>query len=144
MSNRNWVYETENKIYSRVNGILQSQYKKKFSGFNVTLDNATPTKAKLPSVYLAFLGSGERGQTLDGTYINGVSMTVEVHVKTTSDEKQGVDLNREIAYAATDALKTMGFTATTLNIPTSNIDGVYESVSRYNRVIGANDVLYTI
>ena len=140
----NWVYETENKIYSRVNGILLSQFRSRYSGFNVTLDNALPTKAKIPSVYIAFLGASERGQTLDGTSINAVNMTVEVHVKTTFDDDQGVRLNREIAYAVTDAFKTMGFMATMPTIPTSNIDGIYESVSRYERIIGMDDVLYSI
>ena len=142
MSITNWVYDRENKIYSRINGILLSQFKATYSGFNVTLDNALPTKAKLPSVYLNFIGASERGQDITGTSINAVNMTVEVHIKTTSE--QGVSLNREIAYATTDAFKTMGFNATMPNLPTSNVDGIYESVSRYDRLIGQDDILYTV
>lgn len=138
----NWVYDRQNKIYSRIKGILQSQFKSKYSGFNVTLDNALPTNNQLPSVYIVFLGASERGSTLEGTDINAVNMSIEVHIKTTTE--QGVDVNREISWAVTDAFKTLRFIATMPNIPTSNFDGVYESVSRFERVIGMDDVLYVV
>lgn len=143
-----WVFETQTKIYSRVNGVLHSMFDKEFKDkdgkttFNVTQDNAPPTNPKFPTVYIAFLGASERGQTLDGTSINAVNMTVEVHVKTS--KAQGVQKNNLVAWGVTDAFKSLGFTATMPNIPTSNADGVYESVSRYSRVIGQDDVLYIV
>lgn len=142
-----WVFDAQTKIYSRVSAILRSQFDKEYTDdsgkttFNVTQDNAPPTNPKFPTVYITFIGANERGQTLDGTSINAVNMTVEAHVKTT--KAQGVRDNNKIAWAVTDAFKTLGFTATMPNLPTSNIDGVYESVSRYSRVIGQGDVLYT-
>ena len=142
-----WVFDAQTKIYSRVSAILRSQFDKEYTDdsgkttFNVPQDNAPPTNPKFPTVYITFIGASERGETLDGTSINAVNMTVEAHVKTT--KAQGVRDNNKIAWAVTDAFKTLGFTATMPNIPTSNIDGVYESVSRYSRVIGQGDVLYT-
>ena len=143
-----WVFDAQTKIYSRVSAILKSklasQYKdsKGQTTFNVTQDNAPVTNPKFPTVYIAFVGATERGQTLDGTSINAVNMTVEVHVYTT--KAQGIGDNNKVAWEVTDAFKTLGFTATMPNISTSNVDGIYESVSRYSRVIGQGDVLYTV
>ena len=139
-----WVYDRQISIYSRVNALLLSKLTKKHRdlNFNITMDNAQSTSAKFPTVYITFIGADERGQTLDGKNINAVNMTVEVHVLTT--KSQGASLNSEIAWEATEAFKSMGFTATMPNIPLGNSESVYESVSRYSRIIGQDDVLYTV
>ena len=134
-----WVTDRQTTIYSRVDAILQSKLGEKYTDLNVTMDNAPPISAKFPTVYMTFIGAGERGQTLDGKTINAVNMTVEVHIKTS--KAQGLLVNNEVAWEVVEAFKTMSFTAITPNIPTSNIDGVYESVSRFSRIIGQGDVI---
>lgn len=132
-----WVADRQTTIYSRVNALLQSKLKKKYSSLYITQDNATPTNTQLPTVYIAFIGASERGQTIDGTTINAVSMTVEAHVKTSSE--QGALVNNDIAWEVVEAFKSLRFTATTPPMATSNFDGVYESVSRFSRIIGQGD-----
>lgn len=134
-----WVADRQTTIYSRVNGILLSRLKDKYKSLLVTQDNATPTKTQLPTVYIAFIGASERGQTLEGNTINAVVMTAEVHVKTSSE--QGAIVNNDIAWEVVDAFKTMGFEASMPPMATSNFDGVYESVSRFSRIIGQGDVI---
>lgn len=134
-----WVADRQTTIYSRVNGILLSKLKRKYPTLIVTQDNATPTKTQLPSIYIYFIGAYERGQTLDGTTINAVNMTAEVHVKTQNDN--GAIDNNDIAWEVVDAFKTFGFTAEMPPMATSNYDGVYESVSRFSRIIGQGDLI---
>ena len=134
-----WVTDRQTTIYSRVDAILMSKLSDIYPNLNVTMDDTPAQNAQFPTVYITFLGESEQGQTLDGTTINGVNMTAEVHVKTTKE--QGVLQNKEIAWDVVEAFKTMGFTATMPNIPTSNYDGVYESVSRFSRIIGQGDVI---
>lgn len=134
-----WVTDRQTTIYSRVKAMLMSKLIDTYPNLNVTMDNAPSQDAKFPTVYITFLGESERGQTLDGTTINAVNMTAEVHVKTTHE--QGVLENKEIAYDVVEAFKTMRFTATMPNIPTSNTDGVYESVSRFSRIVAQGDVI---
>ena len=134
-----WVVDRQTTIYSRAKAILTSKLKKKYSDFNVTEDSAAPTNPKFPTVYITFIGATERGATLDGTTINAVNMTIEVHVKTT--KAQGIVVNNDVSWEVVEAFKSMGFTATMPNIPTSNIDGVYETVSRFSRIIGQGDVI---
>lgn len=134
-----WVNDRQTTIYSRVKAILTSKLIERYPDLNVTMDNAPSQEAKFPTVYITFLGESERGQTIDGATINAVNMTVEVHIKTTHE--QGVLENREIAWDVIEAFKTMLFTATMPNIATSNYDGVYESVSRFSRLVGQGDVI---
>ena len=116
-----------------------AKLKSKYPNLYVTQDNATPTNSQFPTIYVSFIGANERGQTLDGTTVNAVSMTVEVHILTT--KAQGVVANNEIAWTLVDIFKTMGFTATMPNTPTSDVNCIYESVSRYSRIIGQGDVI---
>lgn len=134
-----WVSDRQTTIYSRVDAILMSKLSDIYPDLNVTMDDSPVQSAQFPTVYITFLGETERGQTLDGTTINAVNMTVEAHIKTSKD--QGVLENKEIAWDVVEAFKTMGFDATMPNIPTSNYDGVYESVSRFSRIIGQGDVI---
>ena len=134
-----WVNDRQTTIYSRVKGILSSKLSKKYDSFLITEDNTTPTEAVFPTVYITFVGMNERGQTLDGITINAVNMTAEVHVKTS--KAQGMIDNRNIAWDVVEAFKTIGFSAIMPNIPTSNFDGVYESVSRYSRIVAQGDIL---
>lgn len=77
-----WVADRQTTIYSRAKAILTSKLKKKYKNLYITADNATPTEAQFPTIYITFVGATERGATLDGTTINAIEMTAEVHVKT--------------------------------------------------------------
>ena len=134
-----WVADRQTTIYSRASALLRSRLGKKYKNLFVTQDNATPTEAQLPTIYISFVAANERGQTIDGTTINAVNMTAEVHVKTST--AQGAIANNDIAWEVVEAFKTMGFTATMPNMATSNFDGIYESVSRFQRIIGQGDVI---
>lgn len=134
-----WVVDRQTTIYSRAKGILSSKLSDKYDAFLITEDNTAPRSAVFPTIYITFVGMNERGQTLKGTTINAVDMTVEVHVKTS--KAQGMLENNDIAWDVVEAFKSMGFTATMPNIPTSNLDGVYESVSRFSRLVAQGDVI---
>ena len=136
-----WVADRQTTIYSRVNAILTSKLGDKYADLNITMDNAMLQGAKFPSIYITFLGANERGRTLEGTNINAVEMVVEVHVKTSNSQTQPMIENNQIAWEVVEAFKTMSFNILTPTIPTSNIDGVYESVSRFSRIIGQGDII---
>ena len=136
-----WVADRQTTIYSRVEAILISKLGDKYPDLNVTMDNAMLQSAKFPTVYITFIGANEKGQTLDGAEINAVDMVAEVHIKTSKSQTQPMIENKAIAWDVVDAFKTMRFNVLMPNIPTSNVDGVYESVSRFSRIIGQGDVI---
>lgn len=136
-----WVTDRQTTIYSRVSAILTSKIGERYPDLNVTMDNAMLQNAKFPTIYIVFLGASERGQTLDGTNVNAVKMDIEVHVKTSKSQTRPMIENNDIAWDVVEAFKTMGFSVVMPNIPTSNLDGVYESVSRFSRIIGQDDII---
>lgn len=133
-----WVYDKQVTIYSRVESYLRAKLLKKYPNLQITVDDASLTDPQFPTVYINFIGAGERGQTLNGTTVNAVDLTAEAHVLT-DKLAGGVNANREVAWTVTDAFKTIGFNATMPNIPTSNVGGVYESVSRFSRIVAQGD-----
>ena len=110
----NWVAEAQTTVYSRAKGILLSELADKYKDLLITEEDTSLTDARFPTIYITFPSASERGQTLDGT---------------------------EVAWEVVEAFKSMGFTATMPNIATSNFDGVYESVSRFSRIVGQGDVI---
>lgn len=134
-----WVAEAQTTVYSRVKGILLSELAEKYKDIFITQEDSNLIDARFPTVYIDFVNASELGQTLSGTTINAVELTAEVHIKVTSE--QGITVNREVAWQVVEAFKSMGFTATMPNLATSNYDGVYESVSRFSRVVGQGDVI---
>lgn len=134
-----WVSDRQTTIYSRANGILLSRLKRTYPHLLITQDNATPTKAQFPVIYITFIGTSELGRTLEGTTINAVNVTAEAHIKTTNE--QGALESNDIAWEVVEAFKSMGFNVTMPSMAASNFDGVYESVVRFSRVIGQGDVI---
>lgn len=134
-----WVQDVQTTVFSRAKAMLTAKLKKDYPKLTVTQDNKTPTQAQFPCVYIEFIGASERGATLDGTSINAISLTAEVHIKVTS--AQGMLAAQDVSFAVLEVFKSMRFQATLPNIPTSNAEGVYEVSTRYSRVIGQGDVI---
>lgn len=74
-----WVQDVQTTVFSRAKAMLTAKLKKDYPKLTVTQDNKTPTQAQFPCVYIEFIGASERGATLDGTSINAISLTAEVH-----------------------------------------------------------------
>ena len=117
--------------------MLTAKLKKTYPKLYITQDNKTPTNAQFPCIYIEFIGASERGATLDGTTINAVNLTAEVHIKVTT--AQGMLAAQDISYTVLEVFKSMRFQATMPNIPTSNADGIYEVSTRYSRIVGQGD-----
>lgn len=132
-----WVQDVQTTVFSRAKAMLTAKLKKTYPNITVTQDNKTPTKAQFPCVYIEFIGAAERGATLDGTTINAINLTAEVHIKVTS--AQGLLAAQEVSFAVLETFKSMRFSANLPNIPTSNAEGVYEVSTRYSRVVGQGD-----
>lgn len=155
-----WVSDAQTKIFSTVKGEVISSLLKAYPNYggstqservkfwteNITQDNGKLKDTSLPSIYIAFVSANERGQDLLGQTINAIELTAEVHIKTQkggmiANRTTGFTDNTDIAWTVLEAFKKYGFTSTMPNTPTSDIGGVYETVSRFSRVIGQGDVI---
>lgn len=133
-----WVFDIQDKIYSRLSAVCIAKLAKKYPDINVTMDSHVPTKPKFPSVYLHFLPALEVGNDLDGADVNGIYLTAQVEVNVTNAQEMSVA--NEVSQVVVNCMKEMRFSATLPEFV--NTDSEYRTVSRFARTIGNADELF--
>lgn len=133
-----WVFDIQDKIFSRLEAVCLARLTKKYPNINVTMDSQVPTKPKFPNVYLHFLPAIEVGKDLDGADVNGVYLTAQVEVTTTLSQEMSVAT--DVSQVVMDCMKEMRFDATFPEF--INTGSEYRTVSRFARTIGNADKLF--
>ena len=135
-----WVFDIQDKIYSRLDAMCTAKLSRKYRDINVTMDNQLSTHPKFPNVYLHFLSPIEVGKDLDGKDINAVYLTAQIEVTVTN--AQEMSAANEVSQVVMNCMKDMRFSATLPEFV--NTDTEYRTVSRYARTIGNADTLYEV
>lgn len=135
-----WVFDIQDKIYSRLDAMCTAKLSRKYRDINVTMDNQLSTHPKFPNVYLHFLSPIEVGKDLDGKDINAVYLTAQIEVTVTN--AQEMSAANEVSQVVMNCMKDMRFSATLPEFV--NTDTEYRTVSRFARTIGNADTLYTV
>ena len=140
MENNSWVFDIQDKVYSRLEAMCISKLSKSYKDINVTMDNHKVTSPKFPNVYLHFLSPLEVGNDLDGADLNAVYLTAQIEVTVTT--AQGMSVANDVSQVVINCMKEMRFSATLPEF--FNTDSEYRTVSRFSRVIGNEEELYNI
>ena len=135
-----WIFDTQDKIYSRLEAICIAKLSRSYPRINVTMDNHKVTNPEFPNVYLHFLSPIEIGKDLDGADINAVYLTAQIEVTTTV--AQGMSVANEVSQVVVECMKEMRFSATLPEFV--NTDSEYRTVSRFARTLGNAETLYEI
>lgn len=133
-----WIFDVQEKIYSRLDAICEAKLSGKYPDINVTMDSHVPTHPRFPSVYLHFLAPAEIGRDLDGQDVNAVYLTAQIDVTVTSAQEMSVA--NEVSQVVVDCMKEMRFSATLPEF--INTDSEYRTVSRFARVLGNEEPLF--
>ena len=136
-----WVYDIQDKIFSRLQAVCMAKLKGSYPNINVTMDDHKVTNPKFPSVYLHFLSPIETGKDLDGADINAVYLTAQIDV-TVADMDNKMTVAKKVSQVVTDCMKDMRFSATLPEF--MNTDSEYRTVSRFAREIGNADTLFKV
>jgi len=135
-----WIFDVQDKVYSRLEAVCIAKLAKKYAGINVTMDNHVQKNPSFPNVYLHFLSPIETGKDLDGADVNAIYLTAQIEVTATS--AQGMSVAYEVSKVVLDCMKEMRFAATLPEF--LNTDTEYRTVSRFARNIGNEEELYTV
>lgn len=135
-----WVFDIQDKVYSRLEAMCISKLSKSYKDINVTMDNHKVTTPKFPNVYLHFLSPLEVGNDLDGADVNAVYLTAQIEVTVTT--AQGMSVANDVSHVVVNCMKEMRFSATLPEF--INTDSEYRTVSRFSRIIGNEEALYNI
>lgn len=135
-----WVFEIQDKIYSRLEAMCIARLSGSYPKINVTMDDHKVTNPKFPNVYLHFLSPIEIGKDLNGQDINAIYLTGQIEVTVT--EAQGMSVANDVSQVVVDCMKQMRFSATLPEF--ANTDSEYRTVCRFARTIGNADVLFEV
>ena len=134
MADDRWYEQLESKIYTvvsyRMKKALDGKTSKAIKFTSVGESDGVPY---FPTCYIHELEPAEQGNDLFGKSINAVLETMECIVYT-RDKKECKAILQECVFQ----MKQLGFSVTAMPI-ISTKDNVHNGVSRFRRIIGADD-----
>ena len=128
----NWVSDLDNMLYTYLKYKIQKKYSATHPDIRVTKSAKSPTTPKFPNIYIKVLGNGDVGATFDyGS--NGVTYDVQIEVTTLEEDDA-----RSIMDFVVECMQ-MKYFRISVNSLENNTDNAFGRVSRFSRIIGANN-----
>lgn len=137
MSQTDWVFNIESKIYTIVKTRLTNALKDVYPKLLITQQQRLNDDTQLPVIYIKMLDSPEIGADLDGSTVNAMLVTFETHITVSKDS--GLSGLRKISASVLENFKKLRFQMATRGEITRETSDTYTTISRYNRVIGAEE-----
>ena len=109
---------------------------RKFEKVNFTSSNTSNAPPVFPTVYVRKLQGKPIGYTLEDRKINGIMSVIQIEAITNTNQRDA----EIIADVIGDILIEMGYEMLGDSFP-DNLSDVYRNVSRWQRLIGASDIL---
>lgn len=132
-----WVFSIESKIYTIVKTRLEKALSTAYPDLFITQQQKLNDEPHFPTIYIQMLNSPEMGADLEGSNVNAMMVTLETHV--TVNKSQGLSGCRRVAGAVLDNFKKLRFNVTNRGEITRETSDNYIIISRFRRVIGANE-----
>lgn len=137
MAQTDWVFNIESKIYTIVKTRLTNALKDIYPKLLITQQQRLNDDTQLPVIYIKMLDSPEIGADLDGSTVNAMLVTFETHITVSKDS--GLSGLRKISASVLENFKKLRFQMATRGEITRETSDTYTTISRYNRVIGAEE-----
>lgn len=137
MAQTDWVFNIESKIYTIVKTRLTNALKDVYPKLLITQQQRLNDDTQLPVIYIKMLDSPEIGADLDGATVNAMLVTFETHITVSKDS--GLSGLRKISASVLENFKKLRFQMATRGEITRETSDTYTTISRYNRVIGAEE-----
>ena len=137
MAQTDWVFNIESKIYTIVKTRMTNALKDVYPKLLITQQQRLNDDTQLPVIYIKMLDSPEIGADLDGATVNAMLVTFETHITVSKDS--GLSGLRKISASVLENFKKLRFQMATRGEITRETSDTYTTISRYNRVIGAEE-----
>lgn len=134
-----WIMLVPSFVFSRIKAEFSEKLKTQYgmSGDHFSTVNQNQTDSRFPFVYVHMISSAEQGGDLEGSTVNAALFAFQVDVY----DNQSQGRAREVMGEVVRIMKTMRFQVTSMPEFERSSNGVYRSVARFSRVIGAGDIL---
>lgn len=132
-----WTSDIQSIVFSRIKREATNKLKTKYPNIFFTTSSTAESNPQFPTVYIKRLQGAERGQTIDGTTVNGIVSSFQIEVT----DNQSDNRAQEVADVICLIMKSMRYQMLGEPFPDNTQKGVHRNVSRYQRIVGFNDVL---
>lgn len=135
MSDNSWAYDLGTVVFSIIKAKASPVLKNKYPEIYFTSNGKSLDEATFPTVYIHRMAAAEMGGDLSGTAINATRETFQVDVFTDTSQTDAGYIMSVVA----EKFKEMRFQITAM--PEFNEGETYRSTARFQRIVGANDIL---
>ena len=137
MAQTDWVFDIEKKIYTIIKTRLEKSLKPDYPNLLITQQQKINDDTSIPTIFIKMLDSPEMGADLEGSTVNAMLVYFETHITVTKD--MGLTDLRKISAAVLENFKKLRFQMTTRGEIARESSDTYTTISRYERVIGAEE-----
>lgn len=131
-----WTKYIKSQVFTRIKTEGTSRLQSQFPNIYFTTSSKASTTAKFPTVYVQRLQGAEKGRDLEGTSVNAILAGFQIDVIDNKSENNADTVMDVVA----ETMKSMGFEMVGSSFSDDTGDE-YRVVSRWQRVIGNNDVI---
>lgn len=131
-----WTSIIKSKVFTNVQRKGRERLLKTYPGITFTTSSKVSTKPKFPTVFIRKMQGTARGQTLEDSKVNAILSVFQVEVTTNTNQEDA----EKVADVIADIMISMGYDMIGEPFPDDSTD-VYRNISRWQRVIGYNDIL---
>lgn len=134
-----WITDVENKVFTYVSYKVKNALKTKYPSIYFTTDSEDSTDTNFPTVYIHYLPTNERGQDLEGCFINAYLCSMQIDVTVSKD--QGQQGAKEVMWSVIDTLKQLSFDIFQMPEFMETGNTTKRIVARARREFGYNDYI---
>lgn len=142
MAQSDWVFNIESEIYTIVKTRLNTDLKTTYPSLLITQQQKLNDDTSLPAIFIKMLDSPEMGADLEGSTVNAMYVTFEVHITIAKDgTNNGMSGLRKIGAAVLDNFKKLRFQMSTRGEITRETSDTYSMIARYSRIVAAGQAI---
>lgn len=131
-----WTTIIKSKVFTNVQKKGRERLLKTYPSITFTTSSKVSTKPKFPTVFIRKMQGTSRGQTLEDSEANAILSVFQIEVTTNTNQ----DDAEEVADVIADIMISMGYDMVGEPFPEDSAY-VYRNISRWQRLIGYNDIL---
>lgn len=135
MSDNTWAYDLGTVVFSIIKAKASPVLERRYPSIYFTSNGKSLDKAVFPTVYIHRMAAVEIGADLEGKSINATRETFQADIFTDTSQTDAGYIMSVVA----EAFKEMRFSISAM--PEFQEGETYRSTARFQRVVGANDIL---
>lgn len=131
-----WTTIIKSKVFTNVQKKGRERLLKSYPNITFTTSDRVSSAPRFPTVFIKKMQGAAKGYTLEDSAVNAIQSVFQIEVTTNTNQ----DDAEKVADVIADIMISMGYNMIGEPFP-DNTSDVYRNISRWQRLIGYNDIL---